>query len=184
VGLVSDAMAGMLDRRATGVAVELLGGAQLFEACAGNPAVTMASSARVHDPQWLATLPRLVSICSALSVDLAGQVASESVGGRPLAGIGGSADFFEGAHLSPGGVRIVALPATGPGGTSRIVGRLGGDTPVTLPRHSVDVVVTEYGAAPLSGRTEGERAEALLRITAPDQRREVAAASEETRRRR
>lgn len=83
-----------------------------------------------------------MSVCSALEVDLRGQVPSEQVAGCLITGVGGSADFFEGAHLSPGGVRIVALAAATPQGRSRIRTVL---HPVTLPRHSVDVV-TEHGA--------------------------------------
>jgi acyl-CoA hydrolase len=46
---------------------------------------------------------------------------------------------------------------------------------VTSPRHQVDVVVTEYGAAELAGRTVGERARALVEIAHPDFRDQLAA---------
>lgn len=111
-----------------------------------------------------------------LEVDLSGQVPAEQVAGRPIAGVGGSADFVEGAHLSPGGVRIVALAAATPQGRSHIRTVLHPDTPVTLPRHSVDVVVTEHGAADLRGRSITERAEALTAIADPAHRDELAAA--------
>ncbi|WP_219413727.1 acetyl-CoA hydrolase/transferase family protein [Pseudonocardia nigra] len=182
VGLACDAMIEMVTgpRGASVTTVELMGGPKLFAACAGNPRVRMASSARVHDPRWLADLPRLVSVCSALQVDLTGQVASESVGGAPVAGIGGSADFFDGAHFSTGGLRVVALPATTAKNRSRIVARLDPGTPVTLPRHAVDVVVTEHGTAVLTGRSVRERAEALLGVVAPALRDEVASDWEKT----
>jgi 4-hydroxybutyrate CoA-transferase len=102
-------------------------------------------------------------------------VASESVDGRLLAGSGGSVDFVDGAHLSAGGIRIVALPATTSGGAPRIVSRLAAGTAVTLPRHGVDlVVVTEFGVARLAGRSLRERAEALVAVADPVHRSALA----------
>lgn len=176
VGLLSDAVVPALRsgkvRTEPGAAraVELLGAGDIFEFAHENPAVTMMSSCYVHDPLWLAGQPRLLSVCSALEVDLSGQVASEQVAGRLVSGVGGSADFFEGAGLSAGGRRIVALASTTSSGRSRIRGELDPSTAVTLPRHSVDVVVTEYGAAELAGRSLAERAEALAWIAHPDHR--------------
>lgn len=177
VGLGCDTMVPALTAPGSGVrvqAAELLGTAELFDAAHADPAVQLMASSRIHSAAWLATLPRLVSVNSALQVDLSGQVASEAVDGVLLAGVGGSADFVDGAHLSPGGLRIVALPSTTTAGASRIVAGLGPRTPVTVPRHGVDVVVTEFGAAVLRGRSVRERAAALLEITHPAHRDAVA----------
>lgn len=173
IGLTNDAMIPVLEaNRGADVplikAVEVLGGPELFAAVHRNRALWMASSRVIHNPTWLTAQPRLVSICSALQVDLSGQVASEELDGSLLAGIGGSADFIAGAGGSEGGLRVVALPATTPRGQSRIVSALSPGTPVTVPRHSIDVVVTEYGAAWLRGRSLTERAVALTAIAAPD----------------
>ena len=54
---------------------------------------------------------------------------------------------------------------------------LGAQIMVTTPRHQVDVVITEYGAAELSGRTVRERAQALVAIAHPDLRDELAEAA-------
>ena len=51
---------------------------------------------------------------------------------------------------------------------SRITAALPPGSLVTTPRHHVDVVITEYGAAELSGRTIGERARALIDVAHPD----------------
>lgn len=150
--------------------VELLGSRELFDYADRNPRIAMKSSRFIHDPVWLARQPGLVSVCTALEVDLTGQVASEQVGGRTIAGVGGTADFFEGAHLSPGGVRVIALPALTPSGDSRIKRVLDPGTPVTVPRHSVDYVVTEHGVAHLTGKTVAERARAMADIAAPQHR--------------
>jgi acyl-CoA hydrolase len=113
---------------------------------------------------------------SAVELDLRGQVSSESVSGRVIAGVGGSVDFFEGAHWSGGGMRIIAMQSTTPDGSvSKIVPRLAESTPVTLPRHSVDIVVTEQGVTRLAGRTERQRAEALIGLASPAYRDGLAA---------
>ncbi|MEO5740353.1 MAG: acetyl-CoA hydrolase/transferase C-terminal domain-containing protein, partial [Vicinamibacterales bacterium] len=63
------------------------------------------------------------------------------------------------------------LPSTAKVGDkiiSRIVSRFVAGALVTTPRHQVDIVVTEHGAAELAGLTVGERAHALARIAHPD----------------
>ena len=176
VGMFTDAMVALADQHkiidepGAVQAVELLGTSRVFDYAHGNPAVEMRSSATVHDPMWLAMQPRMVSICSAIAVDLTGQVASEQVGNRLLAGIGGAADFFEGAGHSSGGLRIVALSAATGSGASRFRAHFPPDTPVTIPRHSVDYVITEYGAAHLTGRSLRERVEAITQVVAPQHR--------------
>jgi len=50
---------------------------------------------------------------------------------------------------------------------------------VSTPRHHTGVVVTEYGAADLSGRTVRERAAALVEIAHPDFRDELRARAAE-----
>lgn len=180
VGMLSDSSVAMIEAGCVSPApraiqvVELLGSDRLFRFAHENSRVEMLSSRKVHDPVWLATHPRLVSVCSALEVDLSGQVASEEVDGRVIAGVGGSADFFEGAGLSPGGSRIIALPSVTARGRSRVRATLGRATPVTIPRHSVDYVVTENGVALLAGRSVSERAEALIAVAASEHRAALA----------
>ena len=66
-----------------------------------------------------------------------------------------------------------SLPSTANMGgvvVSRIQTRLPRGSIVTTPRHQVDLVVTEYGAAELRGRTVEERAAALAAIAHPEVR--------------
>ena len=49
---------------------------------------------------------------------------------------------------------------------------------ITTPRHQVDVIVTEYGAAELQGKTIHQRGEALAAIAHPDFRDELLEAAE------
>jgi len=106
-----------------------------------------------------------------VEIDLSGQVNSEVVAGRQIAGIGGSIDFIEAATHSTGGLRVIGLPSTTRDGRrSRIVPRLGANATVTIPRGMVDVVVTEHGIAQLDGKTLRQRAEALINVAAPQHR--------------
>jgi 4-hydroxybutyrate CoA-transferase len=161
------------------LSVELMGTRRLMEACDGNRGVGLYPADDRLAPSALAGVERLVSVNSALEVDLSGQVAAESVGDRVVAGLGGSVDFAEAAYGSTGGCQVVALPATAAGGRSRIVPRLTPGTPVSTPRHLVDHVVTEHGVAQLSGRTLGERADALIAVADPDHRPALQAATSE-----
>ena len=184
VGMAGDGVIGLLGagrlRRRAGppvVAVEVMGTSSLMAFVDNNPDVEVASSETVHDPRWVGALDRFVSVNSALEVDLSGQVALEAAGGRALSGLGGAVDFFEGARRSEGGLRVVALRATGAGGGTKIVPRLAAGTPVSLPRHAVDAVVTEHGVAWLRGASLRERAEALLAVAEPSWRDRLAGAA-------
>jgi acyl-CoA hydrolase len=125
----------------------------------------------VNEPGVISRNRRMVSINAAISVDLAGQVTADTVRGRQHSGTGGHEDFVSGASLSEGGHSLVCLPATARHGgrtVSRIVARLAAGAVVTTPRHQVDVVVTEFGAAELAGRTVSERAASLAEIAHPE----------------
>jgi acyl-CoA hydrolase len=183
-GMASDGMVelndrGLLDRRhLDGLppisAPDLLGTELLMRWADDNPAVGVYPSSFAQNPIALAARDRLISINSAVEVDLAGQVNSERVRGRQISGIGGSLDFFEGASHSRGGMRVIALPATSSDGAiSRIVPRLGEGSTVTIPSSLVDVVVTEHGVAHLEGMSTKERATALAAIAAPECRDEL-----------
>jgi acyl-CoA hydrolase len=133
----------------------------------------------VNDPAIIARNRSLVSINGALSVDLVGQVVADQIGGRQYSGIGGHEDFVTGAAFSPGGRSLICLPsqARGPGGAvSRIVPAFPPGACVTTPRHQVDVVITEHGAAELAGLTNDARREALIAIAHPAERAALAAA--------
>jgi 4-hydroxybutyrate CoA-transferase len=147
---------------------EVMGTPRLFRFVHDNAFVNMESSAWVHDPHVVAALPRFVAINSALEVDLSGQVTAESLGPRQVAGIGGQFDFVAGASRSPGGASVIALPSTGrDGAVSRITARLAAGAAVTTPRFLPDWVVTEFGAARLTGRGLTARGRALIDVAHP-----------------
>lgn len=145
----------------------LIGTKRLYDFADRNKAIRMCATSYTHDAAVLGKLSRLVTINSALEVDLTGQVNAEASGSSYLGGTGGQVDFVRAGARSPGGHAIIALSATAKGGAlSKIVTMLGG--PVTTARSDVDVIVTEFGAAELKGRSLAERAKRLVAIAHPD----------------
>ncbi len=175
-GILTDSMmrvAESLDGRARVVTAGMVvGSTELYARINESPRVSLRSSRHTHAQQVLASIDRFVAINSAIEVDLLGQVNAEFLNGRQVAGIGGQADFFRGAHGCAQGAAIIALPSTS-NGKSRIVPRLAADTPVTTARVDVDYVVTEWGVAELRDRTVAERAIALVEVAAPEFRKEL-----------
>lgn len=160
----------------------LIGTRRLYEWAHRNTAIRMCTSAYTHDAAVLAQLPKLVTINSALEVDLTGQVNAEQSGAAYMGGTGGQVDFVRAGARSPGGRSIIALPATAKGGKiSRIATALSG--PVTTARSDVDVIVTEFGAAELKGQTLAERTRRLIAIAHPDFREELDRAAHVTQQR-
>jgi acyl-CoA hydrolase len=146
----------------------LFGSRRLMDFADGNDRFEMRSSEYTHNQQVLVRVQNLYAINSGIEVDLTGNVNSEVAAGRYLGAIGGQLDFVRGAIASSGGRSIIALPSTTPDGKhSRIVASLEG-RPVTTPRGDADIVVTEYGAADLRGRSFSERTSRLRAIAHPD----------------
>lgn len=151
----------------------LIGTRRLYDFAHRNPALRMCPTSYTHDAAVLAQLDNLVTLNSALEVDLTGQVNAEQSGESYIGGTGGQVDFVRAGLRSPGGRSIIALPATARDGTvSRITAALSG--PVTTARTEVDLVVTEYGAAELAGKSLAERARRLIGIAHPGFRDELA----------
>jgi len=146
----------------------LMGTHQLFEFAHRNPAVLMCSVWHTHGQSTLARLSRFVSINSAVEVDLTGQVNAEAIGRDYVGAVGGQVDYVRAASSSPGGCSIIALPATTKDGATKIVASLSG--PVTTARSDTGVVVTEFGAADLRGKSLPQRMRAMIAIADPAHR--------------
>ncbi len=134
---------------------------------------------QVNSPAIIAQNRKFVSINGALALDLFGQIAADRIGAHQYSGIGGHMDFVSGAAFSAGGHSLICLPSTveiAGKRSSRISAQLEPGACITTPRHEVDVVVTEYGAAELAQRSEEERADALIAIAHPDFRDELRSA--------
>jgi acyl-CoA hydrolase len=158
----------------TGVSVAgaLIGTRRLYDFAHRNPQIGVRRSSHTHGEEVLSRLRGLVTINSALEIDLTGQVNAERTGAEYLGGTGGQVDYVRAGARSPGGRSIIALPATARGGSiSRITAALTG--PVTTARSEVDVIVTEFGAAELKGKTLADRARRLVQIAHPAFREEL-----------
>jgi 4-hydroxybutyrate CoA-transferase len=153
----------------------VMGTRQLFKWVDDNPFVEMHPEEYVNNPLVIKENDNMISINSALQVDLLGQVAADSLGTVQFSGVGGQVDFIRGAKMSRGGKSIIALPSTAAKGTiSRIVPMLTPGTAVTTTRNEVDYIVTEYGVAKLSGKSNRERFRELISIAHPDFRKDLA----------
>lgn len=175
-GMLSDALldlpaSGCLRKGSVLTAAVVVGSARLYENLARVGDLRIAAVAHTHDPQVMANVPRLFAINSALEVDLLGQVNAEMLGGRYVSGPGGLPDFAAAAHRNPEGLSIIALPSTDPKGrVSRIVAQFAAGTPVGVPQHDVDAVVTEHGVALLRGLDLDERLRRMIAVAHPDHR--------------
>jgi 4-hydroxybutyrate CoA-transferase len=146
-----------------------LGTRKLYEYIHDNPIFEFHRTEYVNDPFVIARNDRMISINSALEVDLTGQVCADSIGPKFYSGVGGQLDFVRGAFRSKDGKSFIALPSTAKNGTvSRIVPQLKPGAGVTTSRNDVHYVATEYGVADLWGRTIAERVHALVNIAHPD----------------
>ena len=155
------------------VANSAIGSEDLYEFLNDNPAVEFHPSDYVCDPAIIARHHKMVAMSVAMSIDLTGQVAADAMPHSHFSGVTGISDFMRGAVQSPGGKSILMLPSTAmQGKKSRIVPFLN-DTAVAAPRGDVHLVVTEYGAVNLFGKSFQERAMALISIAHPDFRDEL-----------
>ncbi|HMK08192.1 MAG TPA: acetyl-CoA hydrolase/transferase C-terminal domain-containing protein [Anaerolineales bacterium] len=161
----------------------ILGSHALYNFVDDNPVVELHPTEYVNDPFVISRNERMISINSAIEVDLTGQVCADSIGARPYSGVGGQMDFVYGASRSRGGRPIIALPSTATlkDGTraSRIVPMLKPGAGVTTTRNHVHYIVTEFGAAYLYGKTIRQRARALIEVAHPDYREELETAAGE-----
>lgn len=171
-GLVGDPVldllrSGALRARRPIVAGVAIGTKQLYAAL-DDPSFSFHPPSVTHDLRELAAIDKLITINSAIEVDLFGQAYSE-MGPRGFAsGPGGALDFARGARQSPGGLRILVLPSAAAGDTRIVMPP--GRGPVSLGRMDIDLVITEHGVADLRRIGHDARAKALITIAAPTHR--------------
>ena len=162
------------------VAGFVLGSRRLFRYINDNPIFEFHPTEYVNDPFVISRNDRMVSINSAIEVDLTGQVCADSIGPKFFSGVGGQLDFVRGAARSKDGTTVIALPSTAKNGTiSRIVPQLKPGAGVTTGRNDVHCIATEYGIADLWGRSVSQRVHALVNIAHPDYREELLAYARE-----
>ena len=170
-GLLALERAGALDESVPITASFLFGSPELYEWVASQPRVRMLRTEKVNDPTLIGANPQMVSVNSALQVDLFAQANASRIGRWIYSGIGGQTDFFVGALHSVGGQALVALRSWHPrADCSTIVPLV--DEPVTSSQMSA--VVTEQGVAEVCGQDQYTQARNLIDKAAhPDVREEL-----------
>ncbi len=158
----------------------MMGTQSFYQWTNDNPMIEMHPVDYVNDPFVIGGNDHMVSINSAIEVDLLGQVCADTMGTQQFSGVGGQVDFVRGARLSVGGKAVIALPSTAKNGEiSRIAPFIKQGAAVTTSRNEVDYIVTEYGIAALRGATTRQRAQALINIAHPRFREELSSNARE-----
>lgn len=155
-----------------------LGTRRLYDWLDDNASVELLGVDFVNDPRVIARMKRFASVNATTEVDLLGQCASETIGGRYWSSSGGQADFARGAMYAEEGQAFIVTPSITRDGRSRIVPTLAAGSVVTTIKNTVDHVVTEHGVAELRGRSLAQRARALIAIAHPDHRAELTEAAQ------
>lgn len=155
-----------------------LGTTELYDFVDHNEDIFFAPFAEVNDPYTIAKNDNMISINTAMSIDLYGQVAADCLAGKQQSATGGQVDYVRGAQMSKGGKSIIALTSTlekkDGSKLSKIVSSFPAGTAVTTARSDVQYVATEYGCVDLSTLTIQDRARALINLSHPDFRDELA----------
>jgi len=158
----------------------LLGSKNLYKFAHNNPILEAHPTDYTNHPFNVSQNDKMVSINSAIELDITGQICSDSIGTYIYSGFGGQVDFIRGAAHSEGGKPIIALPSTAKNGElSRIVPFLKKGAGVVTTRADVQYVVTEYGVAFLHGKNLQERTKELINIAHPKFRDELIKAAKE-----
>jgi acyl-CoA hydrolase len=162
---------GALDRTVPITASFLFGSAELLEWVDENDRVEMRRTEVTNSPARIAQNQRMVSVNTALQVDLFGQANASRINARIHSGFGGQTDFIVGAMHSLDGQAFIALRSWHPkANCSTIVPLV--DEPVTS--FQMSAVVTEQGMAEIAGQDQREQARQLIENAAhPSVREEL-----------
>jgi acyl-CoA hydrolase len=155
------------------VASYALGTEELMGWLDGNPLLEFQGIDVVADPLRMGKNERFMVVLPARKIDLTGGVALPHGRGNVGTGPGEAQELFKGAALSTGGRTILGLPSRNGRGEPNILLSVMDYPNQFSARESLDLVVTEYGIASLTGRTIRERALALIDIAHPDDRAEL-----------
>lgn len=158
-----------------------LGTRELYDWLHENREIAFLPVELINDPHEIAKNRRLATINGALSIDIHGQAVADTLAGRQFSGIGGAEDFVSGPAYAADGHSLLCMHSTaivGDRPVNRILPQHPPGAVVTTPRHQIDVVITEFGAAELEGLTVRERGHALAEIAHPDFRDELRKAAD------
>jgi len=150
---------GSLDPDVPVTASFVFGSQRLYDWVDRNPRVQMLRTETTNSPAEIAARPLMVSVNSALQVDLFGQANASRIANRIYSGFGGQTDFVVGALHSQGGKALIAMRSWHPKADASTIVPLV-DEPVTSFQHSA--VITEHGVARIWGCSQQEQAMHLI----------------------
>ena len=156
-----------------------IGSKELMDWLHGNPLVEFQGVDIVADPRNIGLNDKYIAIFPARKIDLTGSIAMHAGKGNVSLNPGEANEVLTGAAFSRGGRNIFALPSRNLKGESNILLSIEDYPNQFNVRESLDMVVTEFGAAYLTGRTLRERALALIDIAHPDHRPELVSQAKE-----
>lgn len=94
------------------VAAFAFGSKQLYDWLNRNPNMYFRPFTEVNDPVNIAKNDTMISVNTAMSIDLFGQVDADNIAGSQYSGTGGQLDFVRGAQMSKGGKSFIAITST------------------------------------------------------------------------
>jgi acyl-CoA hydrolase len=151
--------AGALDVDVPLTASFLFGSPELYAWVDGNDRILMRRTEVTNDPALIGRNHAMVSVNTALQVDLFGQANASRIRARIHSGFGGQTDYIVGALHSPGGQALIALRSWHPkADCSTIVPLV--DEPVTS--FQMSAVITEQGTAEIFGHDQRAQARHLI----------------------
>ena len=145
----------------------LFGSPELYRWVDSNSQVRLARTETTNDPSRIAAHPAMVSVNTALQVDLFDQAGASHVDGHVYSGFGGQPDFVAGPFTPPAGRRSSRCA---PGTIQRhLDDRAFAAGSMTSFQHSA--LISEHGCAQLLGRSQRAQARLIVeRVAHPNAR--------------
>ena len=94
------------------VAAFAFGSRKLYDFIDHNDNVYFGPYTFVNDVREIAKNDNMISVNTAMAVDLYGQVYADSLGGKQQSAVGGQLDYVRGAQMSKGGKSFIAITST------------------------------------------------------------------------
>lgn len=148
-----------------------VGSKEMYEFMDHNEGLYGGTFPHINDPRIIAKNNNMMSINTAMAINLYGEIAAEGIGWRQYSAVGGQLDFVRGAQWSKGGKSFIAINSSNQKDgvrRSKITAAFKPGTPVTTPRSDVQYVVTEYGCVNLKGLTMKDRVRAMISLAHPE----------------
>lgn len=159
--------------RGKSLASYALGTPELMKWLDNNPMVEFQSTEVTFNPLTIGQNPKFLALIPCRKVDMTGRIVLFSGKANTGATPGEVANLATAARISRGGMTIFALPSRNTKGESNILYSVENHDEQFSIKEAVDIVVTEFGVANLFGRSIRERAQALIEVAHPDDRKKL-----------